>query len=71
MKEELTIEEVEKDLTDVAKLLRDDFDENDEEGIGMGIFTLGLISSVYQQRFNKTEADVEALVSGIVPELFN
>lgn len=71
MKEELTIEEVEKDLTDVAKLLRDDFDENDEDGIGMGIFTLGLISSVYQQRFHKTEADVEALVSGIVPELFN
>lgn len=71
MKEELTIEEVEKDLTDVAKLLRDDFDENDEEGIGMGIFTLGLVASVYQQRFNKTEADVEALVSEIVPELFN
>lgn len=70
MKEELTIEEVEKDLKDVAKLLRDDFDENDEDGIGMGIFTLGLISSVYQERFNKTESDVEALVSGIVPELF-
>ena len=70
MKEELTIEEVEKDLKDVAKLLRDYFDENDENGIGMGIFTLGLISNVYRQRFNKTEADVEALVSGIVPELF-
>lgn len=71
MKEELTIEEVEKDLKDVAKLLRDDFDENDEDGIGMGIFTLGLVASVYQQRFNKTEDDVKVLVEEIVPELFS
>lgn len=71
MKEDLTIEEVEKDLKDAAKLLRDDFDEKDEERIGMGIFTLSLISSVYQQRFNKTEDDVKALVEEIVPELFS
>lgn len=70
MKEELTIEEVEKDLTDVAKLLRDDFD-NESDTIGMGIFTLSLVAGSYKQNFNKTDEDVEALVGGIVPELFS
>ena len=70
MKEELTIEEVEKDLKDVAKLLRDDFD-NESDTIWMGIFTLSLVADSYKQNFNKTEEDVEALVGGIVPELFS
>lgn len=70
MKEELTIEEVEKDLKDVAKLLRDDFD-NESDTIGMGIFTLSLVAGSYKQNFNKTDEDVEALVGGIVPELFS
>lgn len=70
MKEELTIEEVEKDLTDVAKLLRDDFD-NESDTIGMGIFTLSLVAGSYKQNFNKTDEDVEALVGEIVPELFS
>lgn len=70
MKEELTIEEVEKDLTDVAKLLRDDFD-NERDTIGMGTFTLSLVAGSYKQNFNKTDEDVEALVGGIVPELFS
>lgn len=70
MKEELTIEEVEKDLTDVAKLLRDEFD-NESDTIGMGIFTLSLVAGSYKQNFNKTDEDVEALVGGIVPELFS
>lgn len=70
MKEELTIEEVEKDLTDVAKVLRDDF-EKESDAIGMGIFTLSLVAGVYKQNFNKTDEDVEALVGGIVPELFS
>lgn len=70
MKEELTIEEVEQDLKDVAKLLRDDFD-NESDTIGMGIFTLSLVAGSYKQNFNKTDEDVEALVGGIVPELFS
>lgn len=70
MKEELTIEEVEKDLKDVAKLLRDDFD-NESDTIGMGIFTMSLVAGSYKQNFNKTDEDVEALVGGIVPELFS
>lgn len=70
MKEELNIEEVEKDLMDVAKLLRDDFD-NERDTIGMGIFTLSLVAGSYKQNFNKTDEDVEALVGGIVPELFS
>ncbi|MRB43126.1 hypothetical protein GH851_31095 [Bacillus thuringiensis] len=70
MKEDLTIEEVEQDLMEVAKLLRDDFD-NESDTIGMGIFTLALVASSYKQNFNKTDEDVEALVGGIVPEFFN
>lgn len=70
MKEDMTIEEVEKDLIKVAEALRDDFD-NENDTIGIGIFTLSLVADYYKQNFNKTDEDVEALVDGIVPELFS